>query len=66
MNPNCNIFTQHELSEINLALCMNAYMSMLDDMNCVFILCFIACVDCEEELNYPCDCCDCSGCYQGK
>jgi hypothetical protein len=66
LNSNTTFSTQLKLSEINLIMCMHAYMSMLDVMNCVFILDFIACVDCVEELNYPCDCCDCSGCYQGK
>jgi hypothetical protein len=37
LNPNTTFSTQLKLSEINLDICMHAYMSMLDVMNCVFI-----------------------------
>jgi hypothetical protein len=29
-------------------------------------VCNISCLDCEEELNYKCDYCECAGCFQGK
>jgi hypothetical protein len=37
----------------------------LDCIVCLFV-CNISCLDCEEELNYKCDCCECAGCFQGK
>jgi hypothetical protein len=48
-------------------MCMHAYMSMTCYCElCVYVCVILLCIDCEEELNYPCDCCDCAGCYQGK
>jgi hypothetical protein len=29
-------------------------------------LCICACLDCEEELSYSCDCCECAGCGQAS
>jgi hypothetical protein len=45
---------------------MHAYMSMIAILTYVLILVKFACIDCEEELNYFCDYCDCAGCCQGK
>jgi hypothetical protein len=46
---------------------MQAYMSMIAILEFVCLcLCLYSCLDCEEELNYTCDCCDCAGCCQGK
>jgi hypothetical protein len=45
---------------------MHAYMSMIVTLSYVFIFGVIACIDCKEELNYSCDCCDCAGCCQEK
>jgi hypothetical protein len=30
------------------------------------LYCAIACLDCEDELNYHCDYCDYASCCQGK
>ena len=65
-----NIFSHNDLvwfkfvhSCMHTCLCLNHI-----EMLCLCLYMFVFCLDCGEDLNYCCDCCACTGCFdhQGK
>jgi hypothetical protein len=63
-HPLYNFFPLHNLGEIKRSF---AYMFMIAPCQArCLLLVFLSCLDCEEEVNYPCECWECAGCCQGK
>jgi hypothetical protein len=58
----------HNISGVKLKSHLHACIHLYDCHMWIYVFMFVSlsCLDCEEELNYPCECCECASCCQGK